>query len=384
MADELLLILNNQQKPLVDQYLETVARGGLRKYRTTRQTGIRQGHDLYSHLVRGGLLAYSLGTLFEFPDEEIRLLMSAFSIHDLNKLYEPGGKSLRKLADDRAFFEQVIHDSGVADFLSDWRENFTDLKQLVLGHGGHTTVAGERLLAHVEGSRLSKDRLDELTHLMRAVDISDIDEPFEERKFKDKFLLEINSVGAKQYRFISHRLGEHRGVLSNLIHNRVMEVLQNDCGATPVVLYPEGTWYLIPVDMPLPDRADFLEKVSQAVRQSLQAVRNQDLSKIVVLTKDGVKADASLFGLGLGAGDILREISKQVFRRKFASKDIEANRTKCDERLQRKVPKDLTVYGNEHGLRYPETEDSMRAGELLRALYNLVNIHFVSGSCQSD
>src|SRR5262249_9750900 len=184
---------------------------------------------------------------------------------------------------------EVIHDSGVADFIREWRESFTDLKQLVLGHGGHTTVAGERLFARIEGSRLSKDRLEELTHLMRAVDISDIDESFEERKFKDKFLLEVNSVGAKQYRLISHRLGEHRGILSNLIHNRAMEILEKGYSATPVFLYPEGTWYLVPVDAPLPGRATFLQKVSQAVRQSLQAVRNQDLSKIVVLTKDGVK-----------------------------------------------------------------------------------------------
>jgi CRISPR-associated protein Csc3 len=377
MADELLLILNNQQKPLVDHYLETVARGGLRKYRATTQTGIRSGHDLYSHLVRGGLLAHSLGTLFGFPDEEIRLLMAAFSIHDLNKLYEPGGKSLRKLADDRAFFEQVIHDSGVAEFFPDWRESFTDLKQLVLGHGAHTTAAGERLLARIDGSRLTKDRLNELTHLMRAVDISDIDESFTERKFKDKFLLEINSVGARQYRLVSHRLGEHRGVLSNLIHNGATDVLKSDYEATPVFLSPEGTWYLVPVDTTLPDRATFLEKVSGKVRQSLQAIRNQDLSKIVVLTKDGVKTDASLFGLGLSAEGIITAITQQVFRRKFASREIEANRDKCDERLQRKAPKGLTAYCGEHGVRYPETPEEMQAGELLRALYNLVNTHFL-------
>jgi CRISPR-associated protein Csc3 len=212
---------------------------------------------------------------------------------------------------------------------------------------------------------------------MRAVDISDIDEPFEERKFKDKFLLEINSVGAKQYRLISHRLGEHRGILSNLIHNRAMEILEKEYSATPVFLYAEGTWYLVPVDAPLPDRVTFLQKVSQAVRQSLQAVRNQDLSKIVVLTKDGVKADVSLFSLGLNSGNVIDEISKQVFRRKFAPRDIEANRTKCDERLQRKVPVGLNAYCNEHGLRYPETGDHMRAGELIRALYNLVNTHFL-------
>src|SRR5215813_13242524 len=175
MADEILLILNNKSKPLVDHYLETVARGGLRKYRAATQTGIREGHDLYSHLIHGGLLAHSLGTLFGFPDEEVRLLMAAFSIHDLNKLYEPGGKSLRKLADDREFFERVFQDSGVADFLPEWRDHFVDLKQLILGHGAHTTTAGERLLARIDGCRLTKERLNELTHLMRAVDISDID-----------------------------------------------------------------------------------------------------------------------------------------------------------------------------------------------------------------
>lgn len=376
MAEEILLILNDQQKPLVNHYLETVARGGLRKYHATTQTGIRSGHDLYSHLVHGGLLAYSLGALFGFPDEEIRLFMAAFSIHDLNKLYEPGGKSLQKLADDRAFFEQVIHDSGVAEFFPDWRESFTDLKQLVLGHGAHTTAAGERLLARIEGSRLTKDRLNELTHLMRAVDISDIDESFAERKFKDKFLLEINSVGTRQYWLVSHRLGEHRGVLSNLIHNGATDVLKDDYAATSVFLSPEGTWYLVPSDTTLPDRATFLEKVSGKVRQSLQAIRNQDLSKIVVLTKDGVKTDASLFGLGLSAEGIITAITQQVFRRKFAERDIEANRDKCDERLQRKAPKDLSAYCGEHGVRYPETEEEMRAGELLRALYNLVNVHF--------
>lgn len=376
MADEILLILNNKSKPLVDYYLETVARGGLQKYRDTKQTGIRTGHDLYSHLIRGGLLAHSLGTLFGFPDDEIRLLMAAFSIHDLNKLYEPGGKSLRKLADDRVFFEQIIQDSGTADFLPEWQEQFVDLKQLVLGHGAHTTVAGERLFARIEGSRLSKERLTELTHLMRAVDISDIDESFTERKFKDKFLLEINSVGARQYRLISHRLSEHRGALSNLIHNGATDILKDEYGATPVFLSPEGTWYLIATDTTLLDRATFLAKVSGKVCQSLQAIRNEDLSKIVVLTKDGVKTDASLFGLGLSAEGILTAITQQVYRRKFTTRDIKANRDKCDERLQRKSPQNLTAYANEHNVHYPETEEGMRAGELLRALYNLVNSHF--------
>src|SRR6266487_2419501 len=82
--------------------------------------GFVRGQDLYSHLTRGGLLLYSLGSILDLDEQETRLLMAAFSIHDLNKLYEPGDKGLRQLADDRAFLEQVINMSGVADFLPVW------------------------------------------------------------------------------------------------------------------------------------------------------------------------------------------------------------------------------------------------------------------------
>ena len=376
MADEILLILSNKQESIVDRYLKTVAKGKLQKYRASAQTGIRQGHDLYSHLIRGSLLLHSLGSLFQYSDEDIRLLMAAFSIHDLNKLYEPGGKSLRKLVDDRAFLEQVIRDSGVAEFLPEWQEVFADLKQLILGHGGHTTVAGERLLAEIEGSRIGKTHLEALTFLMRAVDISDLSQRFEERKFKDKFLLEINSVGVKQYRLISYRLGEHRGVLSNIIHNSAREVLEKEYTATAVLLYPEGTWYLVPSGASLPDRSVFHQKVSAAVQRSLGKIRSQDLSKIVSLTKDGVKTDPSLFRLGLDAPEIVTEITKQVFRRRFDPRKIEGERQKCAGRLQRKSSINIEIYCNEHRISYPQTEDLMRAGELLRALYNLIKTHF--------
>ena len=53
MADELLLILTNKQKPLVDGYLECIAYGGLQKYRSKAQWGVREGQDLYSHLCSG-------------------------------------------------------------------------------------------------------------------------------------------------------------------------------------------------------------------------------------------------------------------------------------------------------------------------------------------
>ena len=62
MPDEILLIFTNKQKPLIDDYLESVVRGGLRRYQTATQRGIRTGQDLYSHLTRGGLLLYSLGS----------------------------------------------------------------------------------------------------------------------------------------------------------------------------------------------------------------------------------------------------------------------------------------------------------------------------------
>ncbi len=126
-GDEILLIFSHKQKPIVDAYLETVASGGLHKYRSVSQYGIREGQDLYSHLAYGGMRLHTLSSLFDFSESETRLLMSAFSIHDLNKLYEPGGKGLRQLADDRAFLEQMIHEMGVSRFFPAWENYVVDL-----------------------------------------------------------------------------------------------------------------------------------------------------------------------------------------------------------------------------------------------------------------
>lgn len=119
----------------------------------------------------------------------------------------------------------------------------------------------------------------------------------------------------------------------------------------------------------------FYDTVHRKVRQALGAMRSQELSKIVVLTKDGVKVDTSLFSLGLGAEEIIGEITRQVFRRCFTPRDIEGNREKCEGRFRRKETTDLPSYLLTHRLHYPESEDGMRAGELLRALYNLLNTH---------
>lgn len=374
MADEILLIFTNKQKPLIDDYLESVVRGGLRRYQTATQRGIRAGQDLYSHLTRGGLLLYSLGSLLALDEQETRLLMAAFSIHDLNKLYEPGDKGLRQLADNQVFLEHMIKVSGVAEFLPVWKEYVIDLKQLILGHGGHSTLAGEQLLARIPASRVGKERLQELTHLMRAVDVADLSRTFEESTFKAKFLLEINSVGVKQLRWISHRLREHRGILSNIIHNKVTELLE-EYGARSIMHYPEGTWYLVETTTVLPERDMLYDMVHRKVRQALGAMRSQDLSKIVVLTKDGVKVDTSLFSLGLSAEEIIGEITRQVFRRRFTPRDIESNREKCEGRFRRKETTEFSSYLLTHRLHYPASEDSMRAGELLRALYNILNTH---------
>ncbi|MCZ7672374.1 MAG: hypothetical protein M5U34_37245 [Chloroflexi bacterium] len=71
----------------------------------------------------------------------------------------------------------------------------------------------------------------------------------DERKHKGDFLDDFNtylseSGVAEQYEFITHRLTESRGLLSNVLHNAIAAHLQTQHGLVPLLFYPDGTTYL--------------------------------------------------------------------------------------------------------------------------------------------
>lgn len=336
---------------IIDNYQKYVVKSGLKLLQEHKQYGIREGTTLAEHFTNGGFTIYTLKNAVGLSDIETQLLMSAFSIHDLNKLSEYPNASLGKLADDENFVKENISKLGVDKFFKEWEEYYNDIIS-IRAHSGHFHIAGEQLIPAKDKTKLGYDRIRELSHIMKAVDIIDLSKEFSERKKKEEFLHHINSASKIQFRWINHKLTEHRGVLSNIIHNQVVEVLKNH-EALPLLVYSEGTWYLLPNSVDFPPLEKLLEEVSQEVDTKLAKVRIEDSSKLVKQSPNaGIKVEKSLVGL-LSAKDMIKLIQKEIYAKK---PDIKKQLDRTKKETQ-KVKLDLEKYLKEKGLKNITTEE---------------------------
>jgi len=355
---------------IIDNYQEHVVKDGLVSLQEHKGYGIREGTTLAEHFANGAFTIHTLKNAVGLCDTETRLLMTAFSIHDLNKLSENPKASLGKLADDEEFVKENIFKLGIDKFFKEWEEFYNDIISLIRAHSGHFHISGDQLIPAKDKTKLGYDRIKELSHIMKAVDIIDLSKEFGERRKKEEFLHHINSAAKTQFRWISHKLAEHRGVLSNIIHNQAVEVLKSH-KAIPLLVYSEGTWYLLPISVDLPPIEKLLEEISEKVDGKLAKVRIEDLSKVITLTKDGIKIDESVIGL-LPAEEILKEVERLIYKRNFKIQD-EMEKTK--EKVAKKDIK-LDKHLQDSDLRLFTNQDDMIKGEFIRATYMLMNSHF--------
>ncbi|QSR87925.1 type I-D CRISPR-associated protein Cas10d/Csc3 [Methylacidiphilum caldifontis] len=355
---------------IIDNYIEHVVKDGLKSLQDHKQYGIREGTTLADHLINGAFTIYTLKNAIGLSDIETMLLMSTFSIHDLNKLSNDPEASLSKLVDNQDFVKENIFKMAVDKFFKEWEEYYNDIISLIRAHSGHFHLSGDQLIPAKDKTKLGLIRIKALSHIMKAVDIIDLSKEFNERRKKEEFLHHINSASKIQYRWISHKLTEHRGVLSNIIHNQIIDVFQS-YKAIPLLVYAEGTWYMLPNSVDLPSRENLIEEISQKFDSKLSKLRIEDLSKVINMTKDGIKIDESIIDL-LPADEILKEVDTLIYKRNFKIQDqIE----KAKEKAQ-KNGIDFDEYIKKNGLRVFTTRDDMVKGEFLRTTYLFINAHF--------
>ena len=84
-------------------YVQCVANDGLLPYKSKIQHGKKAGEPLYNHVLNGIFVLEQLRPLLNLSDEETKILFTAFTIHDINKVtegqlaYERLATSYRKL-----------------------------------------------------------------------------------------------------------------------------------------------------------------------------------------------------------------------------------------------------------------------------------------------
>jgi CRISPR-associated protein Csc3 len=392
MDSNIALLIGKTEKTILSHYLEQVANKSLLQYRHAShlQWGKKAGESLYTHILNGIFILDSLRDLLQLPDIEMKVLFTAYTVHDINKFEEQKG-SFNRLATEENIAAEIER-LNLSQFFPEWPDYLADIEGLVRSHGRSTHTSGELLIPNL-GSRyrLGRERILALRYLMKGTDTLDLSHTLDERKHKGDFLDDFNtylseSGVAEQYEFVSHRLPESRGLLSNVLHNGIAAHLQNQHGLVPLLFYPDGTAYLARRGQ-LPtltgsDRRAAAKRAAKIIKGFSQA-KFRDFIKP---GNQGIKVDKACLDMAIpfaGPDSIWGEIYNIVQRKSWNTDSLEA---KARERAERDFEKYEAIH--------PETAVSVRAaldnakplinpaemylrkGELVRSYYIFLNKYF--------
>jgi CRISPR-associated protein Csc3 len=369
-------------------YLTSVAQGPFRRFKDTAQWGKKAGESLYTHILNGVMLLEQLHPLVGLEETETRLLFTAYTLHDLNK-FEDTKKSYGDLATP-ANTERFIKEFGLDVFFPDYQRHLDAIVEVMRAHPGHYNWDARRLDLTRPFEGISQERLALLIALVRAADNLDLSHTLDERHtHKDKFLSEFNAAcTTTQYAFFTHRLTEHRGLFSNIIHNSISNELRERCGLRPLLLYPEGTAYLMEKNAAIPLDEWLLPAIARRVAATLQEMTSERFEQFIVPRPLGITIDAKCLELGLPFRTLMGKVRTIIERRQPDPDDL---RNKIRERTERKL-KDLPasdqrqtmaadLLGGE--LLIPTNAERLRAAEALRTYYIFLNEHFKAAIADS-
>ena len=364
---------------ILRDYMTMVAnRPAMLAYKREFQYGGKKGEPLFTHILNGVMLLHALQRPLDLSDSETRLLMSVFTVHDINKDRNFSGRSFSQIAVPENFAHQ-IEQFDVAQFFPEVGRYLADIVSLARDHGGHSTQFAS-LGAFPRGG-IDHGRLRQLLSLIQAVDIIDLSHSLGERAHKASFLSAINRFANRtQYRLYTHQISENRGTLSNLIHAAVVERLREE-GAYPLLYYPDGVVYLVEEE---PQLTPALQtKMAQTCAEMVNDMTGANLAEFIGKDqKQGIKVDPKVLALVSDFGRILTVIDSKVqvknykvqeLGRKIAAKTEQSFAT-CEAAVPQAAEEVRLALVDPDTL-LPNS-DRLRLAELIRSYYIFLNDHF--------
>lgn len=378
------LLIGEPEPSVFKDYVDRVVNAGLMDYKREDyiQYGGKAGEPLYVHVLNGVCVLETLRALLDLTDTEAQVLYTAFTIHDINKVLSERTHFGRQAIPDN--LDAEINRLGLDGFFPDYADYMEDITLLVRGHGGHSSFASESLIVKRKSAyRLGLNRVTALIELMRAADAVELSQTLEEKTHKDAFLSHLNAfVDGMQYTFVTHRLAEHRGLLTNVLHNAIVDELQEAFGLIPLLFYPEGVVYLARRGEHLALTDEHVVNMAKRAAGAVTAMTAEKLSDFVDSKPGGITIDPKCLELGLPFRDILRVVAGRAQTR---NRDPDQLEQKARGRAQRDFA------GNEG--RFPDIADDVAAsldsneplvsrsesklylGELARAYYIFLKDH---------
>jgi CRISPR-associated protein Csc3 len=210
----------------------------------------------------------------------------------------------------------------------------------------------------------------------------------EEQAHKQKFLSEVNafladSGQARQLQLFTHRLTEQRGILTNVIHNAIVEDLVGNYGAAPLLYYPDGVVYLVEKGSEVEIQDEDLVRIGARIASVIAGLTTGQFEQFIQSTGQGIKVDGKCFELGVPFRSIWREVYNRVQRRNLEPAEVDAKTREWAQRGFEKASKTYPAEAervqatlSDNNLIVGADADRLRLAELVRSYYILLNKHF--------
>ena len=384
-------------------YLLHIANKKMRSYKQIIHTrGEKQGQSYYSHVMDLVTIAEKLRLPIGLDEPEMRCVLMALTIHDLNKVppYDKRSDGREAKYADAASAENIqseLQRLEVDTFFPEWRVYLQDI--VLLAHFHQESATGTTLTFDqrvFEQCKLRPGRLKgPLKHLMKAADASDNSHSGDHRDphethIRDKLLQHINSaMPERQYRFFGHRLAELRGLFTNVIHNELVAYFRERYGEGACIdlqYYTEGVNYLLDKEIALEWTPETLREVSAKIESRLAAIQLEDLAQFIKARPSGIVVDEAAIASGATIEKIFNVILNTVRRKQykpewreerntFARNDLQEalNSTKYSDELKERVVKLL-----EQTDLVPVEESTLKRGEFASAYRKFIEDHQAS------
>lgn len=423
-----------KETSVISEYYEKIAKEELQYYKNIVQHGMKQGQTLYSHVMNMIGVLDSLKDVLNLSEKELRVLMVAVTIHDINKLPEHKDKSYLGIVSEKNKKDQytnIINECEklrIAEFLDDYEEYIEDIRAIISQHSAHTSSFAEGLFVKEERYKLGEERIELLVEVIRALDIIDLSKTLEEKEKKRQFLGYLNSVTSrlgKQYKLVTHTINEDRGILTNISHNAIVQYMR-EIKYKSIVYYKEGTLYLVEENTEFceenkellvercveaikgkiySDYRDYVKNVPSgivvdskcleitSIRNIVYELKNRcERSKLPDLNKTNFKAEEHIKDSKKAYDSektmkLRNEVEEikgniEITKDKKAIKSLKKELKDKEQELRENVVTKLIIE-NEDKYYVKSNEDILRFSELIRSFYNFIKVHICSNATES-
>lgn len=412
-----------------NDYYEKVVNKGLKEYKKIVQYGMKKNQTLYSHVLNMIGVLDEIKDIVSLSNLELKVLMVAITIHDLNKEEEHEGKGyLRIISEENreGEYENILKECeklNVQEFFPEYEEYIEDIRSIIGQHSGHTRAFGENLFCQPDRYKLGSERVDILVYIIRALDVIDLSKAIDEKEKKRQFLFNLNNATkymGKQYKMVTHTISEDRGILTNICHNVIVKFLKEK-GFTAIAYYKEGVLYLVEdneLEFTEVDRNNLLKNCVKSIKSKIY----DDFKVYIKNTPSGIKVDEKCLDM-TSIANIIYEIKnrcdkgkivdinkkntqiksivekcKRIYSKETLSGfeeevyklklDIEDAKDKKSARILSKSLKEkedllkeqracrhILVRGESENYFIEHNEDKIRFSEFIRAFYTFINMH---------